>query len=401
MKNTTKAPIHYRDNGQLHCPVVGHVVTELKINQKDGKFAGLTVVESSATSEMPALTSDQHSIFSQDPPPLQVSPNSKTRVFLEEFNMLISRIMKANDLSLNNNLLQSFSDFQWVYEGLKDRKSDNNKDGIESMEISDNELREPREIEIIEISDDHDELREPREIEIIEISDDEDEIQNPREIELIEISDDDEYDKPAPRCFNLMNTSIRNLMSFPGVEIERYPLLPKFKNLRLKKAALTHRKMNSIVGFNYERLEHLGDRVLQHVANQMAFDRTKNHPMLCDHEQKIMKRIEVAINFFVNNKTLAVIGNILDIATYVIKEVGGPQKLSTKDTADYVEALIGALYEDNNRNFDPIREWYEPITGSLLDRILYATIYRNPNEADVFNWVTDIYSHLNKKFKNK
>ncbi|CAG8617221.1 13477_t:CDS:2, partial [Ambispora gerdemannii] len=359
METTTEVPVHYRYNGQLYCPAVGHAVVELKINhnegQYEGQFTGFNVVENNATSE---LTNDRNSIFSpfsSHDSPQQISPNSKTRAFLEEFNMLISRNMN-NDLALSSDVLQSFSNFQRTYESLKGQKNDR--------------------------------------IEIIEISDDEDELQGP-----VAAQYNREHSMHL-RSMTLIRPKvvIKNIMPLPGVKIDHYPTLPKFKNLHLKKAALTHHTVNSTVGCNYERLEHLGDRVLQHVANQMAFDRAEKHPVLCKFEEQIMKKIEVAINFFVNNKTLAVVGHILDVKTYAIKEAGGPKRFTTKDTADYVEALIGALYEDNYRDFDPIREWYEPITGSLLDRILYATAFGGPDEWDVFNWASDMYSHLNKRF---
>ncbi|CAG8614701.1 1736_t:CDS:2 [Ambispora gerdemannii] len=416
MNNSTEAPIHYKYNGQLYCPVVGHAVAELVINQNE-KFPDPTEVDHSVkitttrerNSELSSFSSSQHD--SRQQPEQQILPNPRTRAFLEEFNTHISQIRNDTDLTLSSNVLQSFSNFQRVYENLK---NENDKNG--SLETYNNDK-----IEIIEISDDEDELQEPGGIEIIEISDDEDDNKNTAQYYYSQTSN-----PYASALLSRQNTTsanlaylhearpilpvnigdiedlrinVRNIEPLPGMKINRYPTLPVFKNPTLRKVALTHSGINKDVSCNYERLEHLGDRVLQHLANHMAFDRAEKHPLLRQYKKRIMDHIEYAINFFVSNKTLAVIGHILDIRTLVVEEAGGPRNLTTKDIADYVEALIGALYEDNNRNFDTIREWYEPITGTLLDRILYKAIFKTgPDDQDVFNWAYDMYFHLNKRF---
>ncbi|CAG8691959.1 11427_t:CDS:2 [Ambispora leptoticha] len=466
---TTEAPIHYRYNGQLYCPAVDHAVTELRVNQNGGKFAGLTKVDNSAVAEVTTSKEEQKSeslssCSHNSQQEQRISPNPKTRAFLEDFNMYISQIMNGKDLALSSNVLQSLSNFQHVYEDLKNTSGSPENDN---------------EIEIIEISDDEDEPREPDGmdpgVEIIVISDDEEDrnenneataqycyypaalpyslpllsttsfnitysyaqpisplnVRNYSHAQPISSLNGRNYSyaqpisplnvrniEPLPGTkkpispLNVRNIeplpgtkkpisplNVRNIEPLPGTKINRYPTLPIFKNPILRKVALTHSNMNKTVGCNYERLEYLGDRVLQHLANQMAFDRVEKHPTLRQNKKRIMNHIEAAINFFVTNKTLAVIGHILDIRTLVIKEVGGPLDLSTKDMADYVEALIGALYEDNNRNFDAIREWYEPITGTLLDRILYKLTFESyPIEQDVFDWAYDMYFHLNKRF---
>lgn len=108
------------------------------------------------------------------------------------------------------------------------------------------------------------------------------------------------------------------------------------RDIRVYDEALTHRSMESVSGKSQERLEHLGDAVLQLCVTHVLFNRfTKQGP-------SELTRMRTHI---VNGKTLAMISRSLDGIDRAIA-VRGDTKITDRVYEDTFEALIGAVYLD-------------------------------------------------------
>lgn len=127
----------------------------------------------------------------------------------------------------------------------------------------------------------------------------------------------------------------------------------QFKNSALLKAALTHR---SVPGNNNERLEFLGDSVLNCVIASVLYER---FPKAKEGE---LSRLRASL---VKGETLAKLAQEFELSHYLrlgAGEIrsGGAQRESI--LADALEAVIGAIYLDST--FDNCKElvlsWFEP-----------------------------------------
>ena len=128
-----------------------------------------------------------------------------------------------------------------------------------------------------------------------------------------------------------------------------------FDDARLLQLALTHR---SAPGDNNERLEFLGDAVLDFVVSEAIF---RTHPMAQEGD---LSRLRASL---VNDATLADIAVGLDVGKQLIlgsgeKKTGGHRRESI--LADALEALFGAVYLD--AGFEAARTVIERIFGARL-----------------------------------
>lgn len=131
--------------------------------------------------------------------------------------------------------------------------------------------------------------------------------------------------------------------------IEKTPLLQKlvefeqktgitFNNVRLLARAFTHRS----IGYNLltlgtnQRMEFLGDTVLQLIASEYLYKHFPGH-----HEG----HLSLLRSSLVNNRTQTVVCDDLGMSDYLNHRTKGP--LRSKDRADLLEAFIGALYVDS------------------------------------------------------
>lgn len=121
-------------------------------------------------------------------------------------------------------------------------------------------------------------------------------------------------------------------------------LQKKFNNKELLTRALTHKSWlneNGATSGSYERLEFLGDAVLELVVSRALFE---HYP---DKQEGVLT---LARSSIVNNKgNLAVIARKLNLGQELIlgkgeEAVGGRDKSSI--LADIMEAIIGAIYLD-------------------------------------------------------
>lgn len=132
----------------------------------------------------------------------------------------------------------------------------------------------------------------------------------------------------------------------------------QFNNLALLKAALTHR---SVPGNNNERLEFLGDSVLNCVIATTLYQR---FPKAKEGE---LSRLRASL---VKGETLAKLAKEFDLSHYLrlgAGEIrsGGAERESI--LADALEAVIGAIYLD--ANFDACKELVLSWFGPRLDAV--------------------------------
>ena len=131
-----------------------------------------------------------------------------------------------------------------------------------------------------------------------------------------------------------------------------------FKNQELMLLALTHR---SFAGRNNERLEFLGDAILNFVVGEALF---KRFPQAREGQ---LSRLRARL---VKGETLARLARVFDLGEYLrlgsgeLKS-GGFRRESI--LADATEALIGAIYLDTGMDAarDRILAWLEPYFDEL------------------------------------
>ena len=107
----------------------------------------------------------------------------------------------------------------------------------------------------------------------------------------------------------------------------------KFKDESLKKRALTH---SSKSPENYERLEFLGDSILDFVVGDYLFQNT----------QKTEGELTVLRSHFVSENNLCKVFDELDIEKEVILGKSYKGAISKAIKCDIVEAIVGAIYLD-------------------------------------------------------
>jgi ribonuclease-3 len=140
-----------------------------------------------------------------------------------------------------------------------------------------------------------------------------------------------------------------------------------FDNDALLRRALTHR---SAPGPNNERLEFLGDAVLQLVISELVFEKTK------DASEGQLSRLRSTL---VKDTTLAELAEALGIGAHLIlgsgeKKSGGHRRSSI--LADALEAIFGAAYLDTG--LEGARKIIHKAYGEMLHELPEAADLRDP-----------------------
>jgi len=140
-----------------------------------------------------------------------------------------------------------------------------------------------------------------------------------------------------------------------------------FRDPGLLEAALTHRSASRI---NYERLEFLGDSVLNFAVALLAF---RTFP---DAPEGDLSRYRAAL---VSSPSLAAIGNELELGEQL--RLGGGELKSggfRRDSilADCLEAILGAIYLDGG--IDAARGAIERLLGARLRELPSAETLKDP-----------------------
>ncbi len=131
----------------------------------------------------------------------------------------------------------------------------------------------------------------------------------------------------------------------------------KFKNKNLLERTITHKSFNSSI--NYEKLEFLGDRVLDLIISKKLLDL---YPK--ENEGILDKKLASLVN---KNKCYEV-GKSLKLQNFIL--VGNYKKktsttIENKIISDCCEALIGAVYLD--RGFDFVEKFVLKIWSKLIE----------------------------------
>lgn len=111
-----------------------------------------------------------------------------------------------------------------------------------------------------------------------------------------------------------------------------------FNHIRLLARAFTDRSLgyNNLTRGSNQRLEFLGDTVLQLISSEHLY---RHFP---DHHEGHLSLLRSSL---VNNRTQSLVCDDLDMPQYAMR--GDPKsEMKTKDRADLLEAFLGALYID-------------------------------------------------------
>lgn len=132
----------------------------------------------------------------------------------------------------------------------------------------------------------------------------------------------------------------------------------RFSDPGLLQRALTHRSKGA---HNYERLEFLGDSILNFVISEHLYDRFE------DIQEGTLSRMRADL---VRKETLAALARQLDLGTHLI--LGGGELKSggfNRDSilSDVLEAIIGAIYRDGG--MDAARGFVLHIYRDRLDEV--------------------------------
>ncbi len=141
----------------------------------------------------------------------------------------------------------------------------------------------------------------------------------------------------------------------------------EFVDARLLEQALTHR---SAPGANNERLEFLGDAVLDFVISEIVF---REHPQAPEGD---LSRLRSSL---VKDTSLAALATELGIGEHLIlgsgeRKTGGHRRESI--LADALEAIFGAVYLD--AGFDAARSIIERVFGDRLRHFPSVDELRDP-----------------------
>ncbi len=141
----------------------------------------------------------------------------------------------------------------------------------------------------------------------------------------------------------------------------------KFKNIQLLEQALTHRSAH---GTNNERLEYLGDAVLDFIISEAVY---MQRP---DASEGVLSRLRSSL---VKDATLAELASDLGIGDHLIlgsgeKKSGGHRRASI--LADALEAIFGAVYLDSG--FDEAKRIIHNAFAGRLVQIPDSAEQRDP-----------------------
>ena len=121
-----------------------------------------------------------------------------------------------------------------------------------------------------------------------------------------------------------------------------------FRNHYYLKQAFTHRSISSQPRENYERLEFLGDAVIDIVVSRELM---REFP---EGDEGLLTQKRSAL---VQKSFLASMGQLLNLIEYLIIEETvdlNEEKIATKQSANLYEALVGAIYLD--RGIEPAKK---------------------------------------------
>ena len=141
--------------------------------------------------------------------------------------------------------------------------------------------------------------------------------------------------------------NLRAYFSHKTLEFKKFEKLIQYRFIKtyyLDKA-LTHRSIKNYHEGNYERLEFLGDSIIDHVVSHWLFKKYK----YSDEGTLTKKRAAL-----VNRDFLAMLGHNLKVTEFVQIDSGvnlDDEKVANNISADIYEAIVGAIYLDGGYKF--------------------------------------------------
>lgn len=161
-----------------------------------------------------------------------------------------------------------------------------------------------------------------------------------------------------------------------------------FKNKNLLINALTHPSTSKNTGLQFERLEFLGDRILNLTIAKMVFF---EYPQMSESE------MTPRLAHMICRERLFDVSDKIELEKYAIFKSHTQTK---KIFADMIEAIIGAIYVDDDNNHENVtnfihRYWYEMIDDELsnprseLQELLHK--YKLPNPYYEITQKNDIF----------
>ncbi len=145
--------------------------------------------------------------------------------------------------------------------------------------------------------------------------------------------------------------------------------LPEFRDVSLFSQAMTHRSYvneNPAVAGHNERLEFLGDAVLNFLSGEFLYKR---------YPQKPEGELSALRSALVDEKQLAEFARWLNLAQWLklgkgAEREGGRQNANLLSSA--FEAMIGAYFLDANSDVEVVRSFVEPLFGAVIDTLVVA-----------------------------
>ena len=155
-----------------------------------------------------------------------------------------------------------------------------------------------------------------------------------------------------------------------NLEILQEKLGYKFKDTKLLKVALTHKSSNS--GYNNERLEFLGDAVMDLVVAEYLFKKLNT-------SEGDLSKLRAAL---VNEKSFSKFANLLNLGENLIlsqaeEKNGGRSKDSL--LSDAFEAIFGAIYLESG--IEPCKEIAVRILEEIYPKIDPKTLLKDHKTA--------------------
>lgn len=151
----------------------------------------------------------------------------------------------------------------------------------------------------------------------------------------------------------------------------------EFKNINLLKEALTHRSyLNEHPDWpipQNERLEYLGDAVLELVVSVALFER---YPSA---QEGKLTTLRAAL---VNYQMLSKVARKMELEDYLFLSRGEARDQGRSREvilANAVEAVLGAIYQD--QGYERVKEVIEMFVLSRLGEVMEKELYRDPKSA--------------------
>ncbi len=134
---------------------------------------------------------------------------------------------------------------------------------------------------------------------------------------------------------------------------------------------------------NNERLEFLGDGILNYIASEYVFNK---YPTFTEDSLSSYKTL--IVNYF----TLYKVFEYLDLVQYLVfnYESLGANSANIKNYSDVIEALIGSIYVDS-KSIYPVKKFFNEIILKVFN------IYMSEIIENIFDWKGFLQSLLQKK----